>query len=69
MKLIHLIVASCKECPYIHIINDCVYYCTLGKDTYAVLGVDHQGQLYDGKTPVWCELPDNYEQEDDGEIN
>jgi len=68
MKMIHLVVASCKKCPYLHIINNCVYYCKLQTNTYSLIGIDYRERVYDGKIPMWCELPDNYNQEDDGEI-
>ena len=64
MKLVHLEVASCKECPYLYIINSCVYYW----NTYSLIDMDYRERVYDGKIPEWCELPDNYDQEDDGEI-
>lgn len=68
MKLVHVLVASCKECPYINIINDCVYYCKLPSTDNSLIGLDYQERRYNGKIPKWCELIDAYEQEDDGEI-
>ena len=68
MKLVHLVVASCKECPYFYVINDCVYYCKLPSIDNSLIGLDHKEQVYNGKIPAWCELPDFYNQEDDGEI-
>lgn len=69
MKYIHLIVNSCKSCPYCEVINECVYYCKLGVLGHTFIGIDYRDIVYDGKIPKWCELPDVYDQEDDGEID